>query len=118
MSSRRFTVPRERSPGSFWQSRLSDKTCQISVPNCPPPPTVRIYRCPDTKSPGKNAIERIQRKKEKNMETNMKELNQKELSLEELEQVNGGWWPVIIAAAAAGYCFYEAYKKGKKAGWK
>ena len=52
------------------------------------------------------------------METNMKELNQKELSLEELEQVNGGWWPVIIAAAAAGYCFYEAYKKGKKAGWK
>ena len=41
--------------------------------------------------------------------------NTKELNLEELEQVNGGWWPAV---AAAGYCFYEAYTKGKKAGWK
>ena len=34
-----------------------------------------------------------------------KNTNTKELKLEELEQVNGGWWPVIIAVAAAGYCF-------------
>ena len=47
-----------------------------------------------------------------------KNTNTKELKLEELEQVNGGWRPVIIAVAAAGYCFYEAYNKGKKSGWK
>lgn len=47
------------------------------------------------------------------MENNMKELN-----MEEMEKVSGGWWPVIIAAVAAGYCFYEAYEKGKKSGWK
>ena len=47
-----------------------------------------------------------------------REKNTKELKPEEMEQVSGGWWPVIIAVAAAGYCFYEAYTKGKKAGWK
>jgi lactobin A/cerein 7B family class IIb bacteriocin len=45
--------------------------------------------------------------------------NTKELNLEEMEKVNGGFWPlIIIAAAGAGYCFYEAYQKGKKSGWK
>ena len=52
------------------------------------------------------------------MDKNTKELKTKELNLEELETVSAGWWPVIIAVAAAGYCFYEAYNKGKKSGWK
>ena len=47
------------------------------------------------------------------MENDMKELN-----MEEMEQVSGGWWPVIIAAAAAGYCFYKAVTEGQKNDWK
>jgi lactobin A/cerein 7B family class IIb bacteriocin len=52
------------------------------------------------------------------MKAEMKEMSMNELDLNEMEQVSGGWWPVIIAVAAAGYCFYKAYEKGKKSGWK
>ena len=39
------------------------------------------------------------------MNTNMKELNTKELSLDELEQANGGWG-FIVAAVACGVIYY------------
>ena len=65
----------------------------------------------------KNDARRAEREETK-MDKNTKELKTKELNLEELETFSAGWWPVIIAVAAAGYCFYEAYNKGKKSGWK
>ena len=82
------------------------------------PLRLRIHRCKaDDRPADKKQILRCHRaeREENKMDKNT---NTKELKLEELEQINGGWWPVIIAVAAAGYCFYEAYNKGKKSGWK
>ena len=52
------------------------------------------------------------------MNTEKKETEMTELNLEELEAVNGGWWPVIIIGAAAAYCFYNGIRKGMESDWK
>ena len=81
---------------------------------------LRTYRGANTENDPHGGLKMEARRAEREemkMNTNQKNEMQ-ELNLEELEQVNGGWWPIVIVAAAAGYCFYKAYEEGKKANWK